>query len=148
MASSLSKIAISTASIVILSQMKELRKRRRRTTWVNSFLKGRNYTQPLDDLGAYETELFRNFCRMSLSDFNILLGKIDEKVSRKDINYRESIPASVRLAQTLRFLATGDSHGSLNYLFRISKPSISKIIPEVCEAIVHALKDYVKMPEN
>ena len=43
---------------------------------------------------------------------------------RVDTNYRDSIPASVRLALTLRFLATGDSHASLMCLFRISKPSI------------------------
>ena len=37
-----------------------------------------------------------------------LLNKIEDKVSRVDTNYRDSIPVSVLLALTLRFLATGD----------------------------------------
>ena len=82
---------------------------------------------------------------MSSSDFDFLLNKTEDKMSRVDTNYRDSIPALVRLALTLRFLGTGDSYANLMYLFRISKPSISKIIPEVCEAIVDALQEHVKV---
>ena len=64
--------------------------------------------QLLANLKADETGLFKNFNRMS-SDFDFLLNKIEDKVSRVDTNYRDNIPASVRLALTLRFLATGDT---------------------------------------
>nr|CAH7743186.1 unnamed protein product [Callosobruchus chinensis] len=50
----------------------------------------------------------------------------------------------MRLAITLRFLATGDSYSSLMYLFRVSRPLICKIIPEVCACIIEALKEHVK----
>ena len=66
-------------------------------------------------------------------------------MSRVDTNYQDSFPVSVQLALTLRFLATGDSYGSLMYLFRISKSSILKIIPEVCEANIDALQEHVKV---
>nr|CAI5842890.1 unnamed protein product [Callosobruchus analis] len=54
----------------------------------------------------------------------------------------------MRLAITLRFLATGDSYKSLMYLFQVSYSTISLIVPEVCEAISSVLKDYIKVPKD
>lgn len=75
------------------------------------------------------------------------MGLIETKIMKSDTNYRISISASERLAITLRFLATGDSYTSLQYLFKVSKQSISLIIPEVCDAIIESLRDYVKVSE-
>ncbi|XP_028394491.1 uncharacterized protein LOC114518686 [Dendronephthya gigantea] len=71
------------------------------------------------------------------------------KLTRKDTNIREAIPAGERLAVTLRFLATGKSYSSLHYQFRISISSISLIVPEVCQAVFDALKEeFQHFPEN
>jgi hypothetical protein len=98
--------------------------------------------QLLANLKADETGLFKHFNHMLSSDFYFLLNKIEDKVSRVDTNYRDSIPPLVRLVLTLRFLATGDSYASLMYLFRISKRSILKIITEVCEVIEDTLQEH------
>ena len=47
----------------------------------------------------------------------------------------ELIVPDKRRALTLRFLASGESFGSLHFQFRISRPAISYIVTEVCEAI-------------
>ena len=47
------------------------------------------------NLKADETGLLKYFNRMSSSDFDFLLNKIEDKVSRVDTNYCNSIPASV-----------------------------------------------------
>ena len=47
----------------------------------------------------------------------------------------EPIAPVERRALTLRFLATGESFWSLHFQFRVSRPAISYILTEVCEAI-------------
>lgn len=58
---------------------------------------------------------------------------------------RKAIPIQERLAVTLRILTIGDSFVSLEYLFKISRKSISRIIPEVCKTIIDVLKDEIKV---
>lgn len=69
---------------------------------------------------------------MYSADFEYLLQVIEPTINKKkDTYWREAIPAKVRLAVTLRFLATGDSFKSLHFRFKISSQIISEIIPEV-----------------
>jgi hypothetical protein len=88
---------------------------------------------------------FRNFTRITASDFELLMSITGSKVSRQNTNYRKSVTVNERLAVTLRFLATEDSYQSLMHLFKISKQSISTIVPEVCEALVEGLQEYIKV---
>nr|CAH7712217.1 unnamed protein product [Callosobruchus chinensis] len=67
-----------------------------------------------------------------------------------DTKFRKAIPVQDRLAIaiTLRFLATGDSFTSLQYLFKVSKQRISIIIEETCNALIQALKEQIKVTLN
>ena len=59
----------------------------------------------------------------------------------------EPIVPDKRRALTLRFLPTGESFRSLHFQFRISRPAISYIVTEVCEAIPKKLgPSYLKVP--
>lgn len=58
---------------------------------------------------------FNNFTRMSIIDFEYLLQQIAPFITKKNTPKREAIPAKIRLAITLRFLATGDSFESLHF---------------------------------
>lgn len=154
-------IAFSAATIMFLSSVLLLQHRRRRRYWVRpSLLARRRYSTTdlmkdliLDDEDALNLEYrsgagFRNFFRVSSSTFEQILNMIAPRISRRDTHLRKAIAPHERLAVTLRFLATGDSYHSLQYTFKISKQLISQAVPEVCEAIIEELKDYIKMPQD
>ena len=61
------------------------------------------------------------------------------------VSFRARAPLSpgLKLAITLRFLATGMSYHSLAFSFRVAHNTISIFVPEVCRAIVDEYRDEV-----
>lgn len=102
----------------------------------------------LDEMMPRPVGYFSNFCRMSCQDFEILLQKVSPIISKSDTKFRMAVPSKVRLALTLRFLATGDSYTSLQYLLKISHQLISTIVYEVCKALIHVLEEEIKVSKN
>nr|CAH7748547.1 unnamed protein product [Callosobruchus chinensis] len=85
---------------------------------------------------------------MTAEDFERLIILVGPKISKMDTKFRKAIPVQDRLAITLRFLATGDSFTSLQYLFNVPKQRISIIIEETCNALIQALNDQIKVALN
>ena len=56
-------------------------------------------------------------------------------ISKENTGFRESVPASTRLAVTLRYLASSESQQSLSWSFRLGRTTVSKIVREIGEAI-------------
>lgn len=89
--------------------------------------------------------MIENFLRMSNEDFNFLLHLIAPLIAKQDTRLRKSITAKERFVVTLRFLARGESFEDLKYLARISAPSISMIVVEVCTALIKTLSGHIKV---
>lgn len=147
------KLVLASAAFVVLSLVqKKKREKRKKRFWQATIFKNRHIysgSSLLRDLKVeHDYGMFQNFCRMSPEDFKTLLKLVELKIMKSDTNYRRAIPAAERLALTLRFLATGDSYSSLMYVFKISKQAISKIIPEVCEAIIQVLHEHIKVSRH
>jgi len=87
----------------------------------------------------------KNFTRMSVEEFEHLCLLLKDKIIKKDTSFRRAISVQERVLITLRYLSTGDSFTSLQYMFRASKQVISNIIAECCNALIDVLKDYVKV---
>lgn len=61
---------------------------------------------------------------------------------------RKAIPSVVKLYVVLRYLTSGDSISSLQYLYRVPKNTISSFLEEVLDAISLKLKDYIQVMKN
>lgn len=149
-------VAVAAVAIIIGLSTQKQKRRRKHRYWVRpSLLSRAKYSSSdmmkdliLDDTTSaeYRSNIgFKNFFQMSTSDFENLLNKIGSKIYKEDTQLRKAIPASDRLAVTLRFLATRDSYQSLSYTFKISKTVISKSVPNVCNALLDALQEYIQV---
>ena len=126
--------------VVAQAELRQRRRRRRnRTIWVKPWLQRRNLLGQYERLMAEHLDedipAFRNFLRVEPAMFNELLNRIGDRITKKDTWYRKALDQGLKLAITLRYLATGDSYHSLMYGFRVSHSTISLIVRDVCEAI-------------
>jgi len=129
------------------------RRRFIRTCWTRPWLTEErrqqygHYTSLLDtQLRLEDPGAFRNFTRFTPEVFDEILERVAPVIQKQQTNYRHPLSAGLKLAITLRHLATGDSYRSLAYGFRCGISTISELIPEVCTAIVQAYKDEVLNP--
>ena len=58
---------------------------------------------------------------------------------------REPLSPGLKLAVTLRYLASRESYPTLQFAFRVARSVINKFVPEVCDAIITAYRDQVMM---
>ena len=72
--------------------------------------------------------------RMQPAMFHELLQRITPRI-QKSTRYRKPLEPGLKLAITLRYLASGYSYKSLQYSFRVAHNTISLFIPEVCQAL-------------
>lgn len=140
-------VGIAACAVIIMDSEKN---RKRRRWWKRErFAEGPRFgCNLLSTLQLEDSMGFRNFTRLTPSDFEELLQLLGGKIKKQENRFREIIPPSLRLAVTLRYLASGESFTSLMYTFRISKQAVSQIVREVCEAIIQSLKGFVKVCIN
>lgn len=129
--------------------LKNSNKQKTRRVWVREWIRRRNLLGATSgvcrELSLEDQNSYKNFFRMEPNLFWVLLHKVKATIQKKDTNMRRPIPAESKLQVTLRFLATGESFASLQYMFRIPKNTISTFIPEVLDAIYNALFDCIKV---
>ena len=67
--------------------------------------------------------------------FDEILKRVGPRIQKKDTNLRKCLDPGLKLAITIRHLASGDKYRTLQYDFRVARNTICIIIPEVCRAI-------------
>ena len=129
------------------------RRRRRPTTWARQWLIRRTlygqYEQLIQELHREDARGYKNFIRITPEFFGEMVERITPAVEKHDTNMRPALPVGLKLAVTLRYIATGNSYHSLQYAFRVSVPAISKFVPEVLQALIQAYQDeFLKCPRT
>jgi hypothetical protein len=99
----------------------------------------------LKDLRLSEPSDFQNFLRLDATSFDELLKIITPRIEKRNTTMRDAIPPSQRLSIALRYVATGNTFEDLKFTSAISPQSIGIIVMETCRALIHNLKDYIKV---
>jgi hypothetical protein len=145
----LNRITILLAIQCVTNLLSKKKKKRNRTTWVRDWLSRREQlgasARLLLEMREEDIEGYKNHLRMLPHQFDELLSKVEKAIKKQDTHMRKAIPPKVKLEVTLRYLATGDSLYTLSALFRVGRSTIALFIPEVCNAIYNALKEYVQV---
>lgn len=102
----------------------------------------------LKELKNEDPAAYRNILRITSKQFDELLEMVDEMCSKQDTTMRMAIPVTTKLEITLRYLATGDSFKSLEYLFRVPETTISRFLPHVLTAICCVLRPFITVCVN
>ena len=127
--------------------------RARRQIWVKQWILRRpeygQYENLLQELNREDINGYKNFLRVPPELFLELCERVGPHIEKRDTFWRKSIPVGLRIAVTLRFLATSNSYKSLQYAFRVAHNTISLIIPETCQAICEVFaREVMKTPST
>lgn len=132
--------------MIAIIRARRNRRRRQRSVWVRPWLSAErrlhfgDWDQLMNELRLEDEPSFYNFVRLEPAMFDELLQRVGPRIRKMDTNYRSALEPGLKLAITLRYLATGDKYTTLQYQFRVARNTISLLVPEVCKAITHEYK--------
>ena len=143
----LARVRHNYANIVlaIMAAEDDLRRRRRRRArrfWIKPWILRRplygQYENLMVELVRESRCDFQAFLCMEPHMFRELLRRVGPRL-HKSHSGRPPLEPGLKLAITLRYLATGNAYRSLAFAFRVPHNTIALFVPEVCRAIVVAL---------
>ena len=124
-----------------LPVIRQIRHRRYRfrpwLTWAEHVEEGQ-YTRLMPRLQLDDPMAYQKFIRMLPELFQELEQRITAELQKDRTWMRDPLRPGVKLAVTLRLLATKDSYTTLQYAFRVASSTINKFVPEVGDAIIRA----------
>ena len=132
------------AQLVLLLALRR-RRRRRHRWWVRPWLTVERRLQ----YGQYETLMqelrnedvisFKRYMRITPDMFDEILQRVAPRIQKQDTRFRSALPAGLKLAITIRYMACGDTYTSLAYDFRTASETICHLIPGLERAVFFSL---------
>lgn len=122
-----------------LEMRRKKKKRSKRTVWVRPWIGRRHrfglYDQLMQELRSEDEAAFTNFMRMSPAMFDELLDRVAPRITKQHTPFREPLPPAMKLAITLRHIASGSKYASMKFGWRVPHNTQSIIVRDVCKAI-------------
>ena len=104
-------VAAAAGVVAVVAADESEKKRKRRQMWVRPMLQCRQqegaFNMLMADLRSDDIEMYEGFTRMSPEHFDELLEFVRHYIT-KSCRWRMPVSAEIRLAVTLRFLATDE----------------------------------------
>lgn len=116
---------------------------RRRRWWSRAWLSpGRRrqfglYDQLMVELRREDQDAFINFMRMPPEMFDDVLQRVGPRITKQHTWMREPFEPGLKLAITLRHLASGTKYQSMRFGWRVPHNTISMIVREVIIFLLH-----------
>ena len=127
-------------AIYYLKKKRKRKQGKRRVRWVKSWIGRRRqfglYDQLIVELRNEDQRAFKNFLRMPPEMYDELLERVGPRIAKRHTSCRAPLEPGLKLALTLRHLASGSSYMSMRYGWRVPHNTQSVIVREVCQAIV------------
>lgn len=133
-------VAAAAIGVVVIDQLRRAdRPRRRRALWTKRWLLRRpeygQYEKLMAELTRENHVDYKNFLRMEPQLFHEIVRRVTPAIEKQDTFMRKALEPGIKVAITLRYLATGEPYPSLQYGFRVARNTIVKFIPTICNAI-------------
>ena len=117
------------------------RGRQQRRVWVREWVARRPnlglYDRLLVELRAEDPRAFHNFMRMPTDMFDEIVQRLTPALTKETTNYRAALDPGLKIAITLRHLASGAHYADMQYAWRVPANTMSLLVRDVCSAIVH-----------
>jgi len=131
-------------------QRRARRGQRGRCAWTRGWISRRKQVgvchQHMVELRREDPTAFKNFMRMPPEMYDEILTRIEHRLTKQHTWYREPLEPGLKLAVSLRHLASGAKYTELQYGWRIPPHTISIVVREVCQAICDEYMDEVMTP--
>ena len=129
-----------------LLHAKQNKKRRQRRHWVRPWITRRPhfglFDQLMVELRNEDQASFTNFMRMPPAMFDELLNRVGPRIA-KQYTRDDVLEPGLKLALTLRHLASGNTYASMKFAWRVPHNTQSLVVRAVCQAIIDEYEDEV-----
>ena len=121
-----------------------------RNIWVRDWIGRRPelglYDRLMVELRNEDPSSFQNFMRMPPAMFDEIVQRLTPALTKETTNWRAPLDPGLKVALTLRHLASGAKYREMQYGWRVPHNTISVVVREVCEAIVEEYRDELLAP--
>ena len=126
------------------------KKRRAHRVWIREWIAKRSdhglYDRLMVELRNEDQRSFKNFMRMPPDMFDEIVQRLTPALLKQTTRLRDPHEPGLKIAVTLRHLASGATYSEMQYGWRMPHNSISVVVREVCEAIVAEYGDELLKP--